>query len=463
MVLTKQDFIIKAGILVAATAVSSLRWSNALNPDGAAVFHLGSLLPAVIFVPLAALIPGALLWGIVALTIKRRTRDHTLACFLMGLWVVALWMLCSKEFQVADMSPPSATGGGVFYWFLAYVFAFIYSLPEEGWTRTQDKTTDWHAMQLHLCEQGNWSGLKKLAMDWLTAERGNFAPWYVLGLAQIHLGEHADAVQSYEKAVVLGPKDPQCWYGLGVASENVGNFERARAAYTAVLKHDAKYPETRNALYRVEVALEKQQSTAANQGADWRPICREHARTKNWRALERAAYQWLEHEPKNATARFSLGLALLNTGDHKNSVWWFKSALEQESDNPTYWYHVALSLVTLGRISEAVSALKNATRLRANFREAAKLLEQLAGSQEGERASSYETPSPSKDHQSYLEVLELRHGASASEIKAAYRRLMQQYHPDRVAHLGKELRELAERKAKEINEAYDALLRTQQS
>jgi DnaJ-class molecular chaperone len=34
---------------------------------------------------------------------------------------------------------------------------------------------------------------------------------------------------------------------------------------------------------------------------------------------------------------------------------------------------------------------------------------------------------------------------------------MQEYHPDKVAHLGADIRALAERKAKEINEAYQTL------
>ena len=32
---------------------------------------------------------------------------------------------------------------------------------------------------------------------------------------------------------------------------------------------------------------------------------------------------------------------------------------------------------------------------------------------------------------------------------------MTQYHPDKVRNMGDEIREVAERKAKEINEAYD--------
>jgi len=52
-------------------------------------------------------------------------------------------------------------------------------------------------------------------------------------------------------------------------------------------------------------------------------------------------------------------------------------------------------------------------------------------------------------------------GAAASEsnqeIKSKYKSLILQYHPDRVAHLGPELIDLAVRKTKEINAAYESI------
>ena len=57
------------------------------------------------------------------------------------------------------------------------------------------------------------------------------------------------------------------------------------------------------------------------------------------------------------------------------------------------------------------------------------------------------------------EVLGVEPGAPAAEIKAAYQALVRQYHPDRVADLGAELRDLAERKTKQINAAYTLLKR----
>jgi len=54
-------------------------------------------------------------------------------------------------------------------------------------------------------------------------------------------------------------------------------------------------------------------------------------------------------------------------------------------------------------------------------------------------------------------VLGVDRGASAREIKQAYRALANKYHPDKVAHLGDEFTQLAEKRFKEIHGAYQEL------
>ena len=54
-------------------------------------------------------------------------------------------------------------------------------------------------------------------------------------------------------------------------------------------------------------------------------------------------------------------------------------------------------------------------------------------------------------------VLGLNPDATMNDVKSAYQALVQQYHPDRVADLGPELQEVAERKTKELNAAYGML------
>lgn len=55
----------------------------------------------------------------------------------------------------------------------------------------------------------------------------------------------------------------------------------------------------------------------------------------------------------------------------------------------------------------------------------------------------------------YFAVLGLESGADMDTIKKSYRQLSMKYHPDKVAHLGDEFKNVAEEKMKEINAAYD--------
>ena len=59
------------------------------------------------------------------------------------------------------------------------------------------------------------------------------------------------------------------------------------------------------------------------------------------------------------------------------------------------------------------------------------------------------------------EVLGIRPGAGPEEIRSAYRKVVQAYHPDKVSHLGRELRELAQIKFVEIQNAYEELRKEQ--
>ena len=57
----------------------------------------------------------------------------------------------------------------------------------------------------------------------------------------------------------------------------------------------------------------------------------------------------------------------------------------------------------------------------------------------------------------YAKVLGLEEPFQPEEIKSTYRKIIAQYHPDRVIAMGPEIKEVAEKKAKEINEAYEHL------
>lgn len=77
----------------------------------------------------------------------------------------------------------------------------------------------------------------------------------------------------------------------------------------------------------------------------------------------------------------------------------------------------------------------------------------LKGQSLGRRAP--ETDPPQSQVNLWHQVLGVHPGASVAEITKAYRTQVSQYHPDKVAHMGSEIRRVAEEKTKQLNAAYD--------
>jgi DnaJ domain len=76
-------------------------------------------------------------------------------------------------------------------------------------------------------------------------------------------------------------------------------------------------------------------------------------------------------------------------------------------------------------------------------------------SAEGNRRPARTPP----DHAAWYVVLGVSPSASRDEIRRAYKSLLGRYHPDKAASLSNEMRELAERKSREITLAYRSAMR----
>ena len=66
-------------------------------------------------------------------------------------------------------------------------------------------------------------------------------------------------------------------------------------------------------------------------------------------------------------------------------------------------------------------------------------------------SSRYRSHTLDSDYQ----ILEISPDATDEEVKKAYRNLAKKYHPDRVAHLGDDMRKAAEEKFSRLSQAYD--------
>jgi len=85
-----------------------------------------------------------------------------------------------------------------------------------------------------------------------------------------------------------------------------------------------------------------------------------------------------------------------------------------------------------------------------------------------QNSSHQEDPSNEKPREedyilaNWFRILEVSEDASQEQIVAAYKQKIRQYHPDKVAQMGAEIRELAEFKSKQINTAYDYAMKLRQ-
>ena len=62
-----------------------------------------------------------------------------------------------------------------------------------------------------------------------------------------------------------------------------------------------------------------------------------------------------------------------------------------------------------------------------------------------------------KDENAAYRILEIDPSTSDKQVKEAYRKMANKYHPDKVAHLGKKMQTVAEEKFKSVNDAYQRI------
>jgi superkiller protein 3 len=201
----------------------------------------------------------------------------------------------------------------------------------------------------------------------------NQIAWYNLGAAKGKLKQHTAALEAFQQALALDPKDANTYHGLGIVYRNLGQHAAALEAFQQAIALDPKDAYPHNGLGNVyrdlgqnAAALEAFQQAIAldpkyayphrGLGVLYRNLGQHAA------ALE-AFQQAIALDPKYADAHYGLGNVYRDLGQHAAALEAFQQAiaLDPKDADPHYGLGNVYSL--LGHIDEARDAYQRAVEL----------------------------------------------------------------------------------------------------
>jgi tetratricopeptide (TPR) repeat protein len=169
--------------------------------------------------------------------------------------------------------------------------------------------------------------------------------WYGLGIAQLALGQHKQAIEALQSVVRLDRDHAAAWMALGSAFGERGRFDSAAEAFQQGVR---VRPRDAGAWYAL--------GSTRMQAGETEPAVA---------AFRRA----VELYPDLAEAWHSLGVALAFPGpqgrvEPEEALAAFQQAVRLRPDLAEAWHGLGATLSGLGRHDEAIAPLQRAVRLR---------------------------------------------------------------------------------------------------
>jgi tetratricopeptide (TPR) repeat protein len=192
--------------------------------------------------------------------------------------------------------------------------------------------------------------------QWLAAQT-NVLEILNLGNNMLSQGSSELAIQCYERALILKPRDEEIHYNMGVAYGRMNRLEDAERHYRQALEFFPDYAEAMNNLGNVLTRQKRYEEAVA---------------------LFEAA---IKLAPDDALAHNNLGRALAEQGKAELALQRFDEAARLDTNYVEARFNVGASHLTLGRTNEAISHFEAALRMSPEFMPAARMLNRLRSSQ----------------------------------------------------------------------------------
>jgi len=207
-----------------------------------------------------------------------------------------------------------------------------------------------------LFEGGKYQGAVESYDKALAIDPKDAAAWYNRGNALGDEGKYQKAVESYDKALAIDPNDAAAWYNLGNALDELGKYQEAVENYDKALAIDPKDALT---WYNKAVASYE---------------CEDYSRA------QQCAEEALKFG-EDAGCWNLIGLARFQMGEERDALDAFLRAVELQPQVADFHFDAGVARYYLGQVAEAETEFRHCLRLKKDHEQAREALGQMLGSQ----------------------------------------------------------------------------------
>jgi tetratricopeptide (TPR) repeat protein len=255
------------------------------------------------------------------------------------------WMWYSPDgnlYRTETVDIPTPSGD---YWPSYNVWSYIYIAGDNA----ANRPGDWH-VDVYLDGQKVFTEYFSVSGDRSTAASGNQSStpvveqseavsWLNQGIALGNLGKYDEAIQAFNKAIEINPRNESTWISKGVALGNLGKYGEAVQAFDRAIEIN---PKNDVGWYLKGAALDHQ--------------------GKVLEAIQ-ACNNATEINPQDADAWYIEGKVLEDLGRYDEAIQAFDNSTQINPQNVDAWYDKGEELYWQGKYNESIQALDKVTEI----------------------------------------------------------------------------------------------------
>ncbi len=184
--------------------------------------------------------------------------------------------------------------------------------------------------------------LQNQMLDYLSNNTKSNLYATVIGTAFFRLKKYDNAINNYDKAIEIDPKNALGWNNKGTALNTQGRYEEAIHYYDRALEIDPEFADPWNG-----------KGTALKFQGRYEEAIHYYDRA-------------LEIDPEYVDAWSNMGLAFSDLGRYEEAIFCFNRALEIDPNHGNAWNNMGLAFSDLGRYEEAIHYYDRAIEIDPN-------------------------------------------------------------------------------------------------